>query len=144
MKNLAYTISFFLVLSIALTTTVLGQNIVAKQDTNGITVVQDKRLPKLLDTYIETQPEGVPGYRVQVFFTDKKAVALDIKTSFKEKFRDYDAKVDYAEPYYKVLAGAFRTKLQAEKLLNMVKGAFPGSFVVNSNISLEKLRGEDN
>lgn len=126
--------------SVASITKSWAQSKLAQQDTNGITVIQDKRLPKLVDTYVETQPEGVPGYRVQVFFTDKKAVALDIKASFKEKFRDYDAKVDYSEPYYKVLAGAFRTKLQAEKLLNKVRQAFPGSFVVNSNIPIEKLR----
>ncbi|MBN4072260.1 SPOR domain-containing protein [Flavobacteriales bacterium AH-315-E23] len=124
---------------IACPTGLLAQGKSAKQDTNGIVVVQDKRIPKLVDTYVKTQPSGVPGYRVQVFFTAKKAIALEKKTTFTEKFPDYVAEVDYDNPHFKVLAGAFRTKLQAEKLLRLVREEFPGSFIVKGNIPLEQL-----
>ena len=114
----------------------------AKQDTNGITVVQDDRISELIKTYGETQPDGVPGHRVQIFFSAKKAVALNVKTSFTEKFPDYTVRVDYAVPYFKVLAGAFRTKLQGEKLLKLVKAEFPGAFIVSSNIPIEEFDKE--
>jgi len=121
------------------TSSLLAQIKTAKQDTNGITIIEDERIPKLVETYIGTQPKGVPGYRVQVFFTAKKAIALDKKTIFMEKFPDFVAEVDYDDLYFKVLAGAFRSRIQADKLLRLVREEFPGSFIVEDNIPLEQL-----
>lgn len=120
----------------------VGSNLFAQaksenRDTNGVIILQDDRIPKLLETYRATQPVGVPGYRVQIFFTAKKADALKQKTSFTETFPDHPVLVEYAVPYFKVLAGAFRTKLQAEKLLKLVHEEFHGAFIVSSNIPLE-------
>jgi hypothetical protein len=113
------------------------------QDTSGITVVEDNRVSKLLSTYMETQPEGVPGSRIQIFFTAKKSMALEVKTTFMEKFPDYVVLMDYDPPNFKVLAGAFRTKLQAEKLLALVREDFPGAFIVTANIPLAELYTKD-
>lgn len=134
-----------LVLLIGFTTTanVSAQSSAAMQDSNGITVVQDKRIPKLVDAYVGTQPEGVPGSRVQIFFTAKKAMALEVRTTFMEKFPGYVVMVDYDPPNFKVLAGAFRTKLQAEKLLKLVRVEFPGAFIVTHNIPIGELNHRD-
>jgi len=120
-----------------------GQGSSVKQDTNGVTIVEDNRIPKLVSTYIDTRPEGVPGSRVQIFFTAKKAMALEVKTTFMEKFPDYVVLVDYDPPNFKVLAGAFRTKLQSEKLLELVREEFPGAFIVADNIPLAELSAKD-
>ena len=133
---------FFMVLQ-TIATGVLAQGKSAIRDTNGITIIQDKRIPKLVSIYVKTQPTGIPGYRLQIFFTAKKAIALDVKTTFREKFPDHGAMVDYDKPHFKVLAGAFRTKLQAEKLLGLIREEFPGSFVVAHNIPIEELQEKD-
>ncbi|MBL4754434.1 MAG: SPOR domain-containing protein [Flavobacteriales bacterium] len=111
-----------------------AQKTPVKQDTNGITIIEDERIAKLVQTHIGTQPRGVPGYRVQVFFTAKKAIALDKKTIFMEKFPEFIAEVDYDDPHFKVVAGAFRFRIQADKLLRLVREEFPGSFIVTDNI----------
>lgn len=128
---------------ISVATSVCGQSSAAAQDTNGITVVEDIRIAKLVSTYIETLEDGVPGSRVQIFFTAKKNQALEVKTTFMEKFPDHVVMVDYDPPNFKVLAGAFRTKLQAEKLLKLVRDEFPGSFIVNDNIPIAELDYKD-
>ena len=51
--------------------------------------------------------------------------------------------VDYDPPNFKVLAGAFRTKLQAEKLLKLVRVEFPGAFIVTHNIPIGELNHRD-
>lgn len=142
MKSLLHTLFLFFGLFL-ITPNIMAQNEKEKLDTNGVTIIQDDRIPKLLATYAKTQPDGVPGYRVQIFFSAKKADALNLKTSFTEKFADYTVKVDYAVPYFKVLAGAFRTKFQAEKLLKMVKEKFPGAFIIQSNIPIEEIEFKD-
>jgi hypothetical protein len=143
MNSTAFIRTLMLLAGITVSTHLHGQSSNAKQDTNGITVVEDKRVPKLVNTYIETQPEGVAGSRVQIFFTAKKAMALEVKTTFMEKFPDYVVLVDYDPPNFKVLAGAFRTKLQAEKLLGLVREEFPGSFIVTDHVPMEELNPKD-
>ena len=135
--------SLFFVIGLFASTTVLAQNVNAVQDSNGITVIEDKRIPKLVDEYIGTLETGVPGSRVQIFFTAKKNQALETKTTFMETFPDYVVIVDYDPPNFKVLAGAFRTKLQAEKLLKLVRDKFPGSFIVKDNIPIAELNYKD-
>jgi len=139
----AFTRSIILLIGLTTTANVSAQSSTAMQDSNGITVVQDKRIPKLVDAYVGTQPEGVPGSRVQIFFTAKKAMALEVKTTFMEKFPGYIVMVDYDPPNFKVLAGAFRTKLQAEKLLKLVREEFPGSFIVTDNVPIGELDHRD-
>jgi len=135
----AFTRSLILLICFSASTHLHGQGRNAKQDTNGITIVQDKRIPKLVAAYVETHPEGVPGLRVQIFYTAKKTMAVEVKTTFMEKFPGYVVLVDYDPPNFKVLAGAFRTKLQTEKLLKLVREEFPGSFIVTDNIPIEEL-----
>ena len=143
MKSIVLTHTLVLSASLLAYTHLYAQSSKGMQDTSGITVVEDNRIPKLLSTYIETQPEGVPGSRIQIFFTAKKSMALEVKTTFMEKFPDYVVLMDYDPPNFKVLAGAFRTKLQAEKLLELVREEFPGSFLVTDNIPLAELYTKD-
>lgn len=143
MKCTALTHTLVLSVSLFVHTHLYAQSSEGVQDTSGIIVVEDNRIPKLVNTYIATQPDGVPGSRVQIFFTAKKSMALEVKTTFMEKFPDYVVLVDYDPPNFKVLAGAFRTKLQAEKLLELVREEFPGSFLVTDNIPLAELYTKD-
>ena len=39
-----------------------------------------------------------------------------------------------ANPYFKVTVGDFRTRSEAVKLLERIRGAFPSAFVVKENI----------
>jgi hypothetical protein len=41
----------------------------------------------------------------------------------------------YANPYFKVTVGDFRTKSEAMELLSRIKSIFPAAFVVKENIS---------
>ena len=40
----------------------------------------------------------------------------------------------YANPYFKVTVGDFRTRSEAVRLLERIKGSFPSAFVVKENI----------
>jgi hypothetical protein len=50
-------------------------------------------------------------------------------------FHEVKAYRTYANPYFKVTVGDFRTKSEAMALLSDIKGAFPSAFVVKENIS---------
>ena len=49
----------------------------------------------------------------------------------------------YANPYFKVTVGDFRTKSEAMELLTRIKGAFPSAFVVKENIEYPVVDSEN-
>ena len=56
------------------------------------TINQDIRIQQLIKkrSGIEEKSEGMPGFRVQVFFGSTKQTALQTKTDFSELFEDIE------------------------------------------------------
>jgi hypothetical protein len=77
------------------------------------------------------------GYRVRIFFDNKQTARTESEKTlkrFKELFPEVAAYRIYANPYFKVTVGDFRTKSEAMALLTRIKGAFPSAFVVKESI----------
>lgn len=80
----------------------------------------------------------VPGYRVRIFFDNKQTARVESEETlkrFESVYHDVKAYRTYANPYFKVTVGDFRTKSEAMALLSRIKSAFPSAFVVKENIS---------
>ena len=80
----------------------------------------------------------VPGYRVRIFFDNKQSARVESEETlkrFESVYHDVKAYRTYANPYFKVTVGDFRTKSEAMALLSRIKSAFPSAFVVKENIS---------
>ena len=80
----------------------------------------------------------VPGYRVRIFFDNKQSARVESEETlkkFESSYHDVKAYRTYANPYFKVTVGDFRTKSEAMELLSRIKTAFPSAFVVKENIS---------
>jgi len=76
-----------------------------------------------------------PGYRIQVNFSQDRNDANRIRTQFIGKFPNLPTYLPYHQPYFKLYAGDFRTKLEAVRNLKMIKKDFPGAFVVKDKIN---------
>lgn len=77
------------------------------------------------------------GYRVRIFFDNKQTARTESEKTlkrFKDLFPGVAAYRIYANPYFKVTVGDFRTKSEAMALLTRIKGAFPSAFVVKESI----------
>lgn len=77
------------------------------------------------------------GYRVRIFFDNRQTARNESENTlkrFKQLFPEVAAYRIYANPYFKVTVGDFRTKSEAMSLLTRIKGAFPSAFVVKENI----------
>lgn len=78
------------------------------------------------------------GYRVRIFFDNKQTARVESEETlkkFESMYHDVVAYRTYANPYFKVTVGDFRTRSEAVKLLERIKGAFPSAFVVKENIA---------
>lgn len=79
----------------------------------------------------------MPGYRVRIFFDNKQSARTESEATLKRftaRYHGIGAYRTYANPYFKVTVGDFRTKSEAMELLSRIKYEFPGSFVVKENI----------
>lgn len=78
------------------------------------------------------------GYRVRIFFDNKQTARVESEETlkkFESMYHNVVAYRTYANPYFKVTVGDFRTRSEAVRLLERIKGEFPSAFVVKENIA---------
>ena len=78
------------------------------------------------------------GYRVRIFFDNRQSARVASEETlkrFESMYHDVVAYRTYANPYFKVTVGDFRTKSEAMALLERIRYEFPSAFVVKENIS---------
>lgn len=75
------------------------------------------------------------GFTIQLFFSDDKTAADNIKSKFDSQFiNKYVCTVEWYEPNFKVFAGAFLTRAEAVALLYKCKDSFPRAMIVKTKI----------
>ena len=80
---------------------------------------------------------AMAGYRVRIFFDNRQSARVESEAALKKfeaMYHDVKAYRTYANPYFKVTVGDFRTKSEAMALLSRIKSEFPSAFVVKENI----------
>ncbi len=78
------------------------------------------------------------GYRIRIFFDNKQSARVaseEALKKFESLFHDVSAYRSYANPYFKVTVGDFRTKSEAMSYLERIRKDFPSAFVVKENIA---------
>jgi len=115
-------------------------------DSGYVKVVQDPLVDSLLNQYqalrlkIMENPDHkfIPGYRIQFFFDsglNSSDRAREARDAFMLLFPEIPAYISWKAPNYRVRAGDFRTKLEAEKLLQMILIDYPTAWVTKDEIN---------
>ena len=126
----------------AVDTTLAGRNIFHIMPSYGADAQVDIRQSQLVEdsmmAYMASNgSRTMSGYRVRIFFDNRQTARNESEATmkkFKSLFPDVSAYRLYANPYFKVTVGDFRTKSEAMALLARIKGDFPSAFVVKENI----------
>lgn len=119
---------FFLYLFLAITSLAFSQNsgsLNVNQDTRIATLIQKQRQIHALDSTFS-------GYRIHIFMeigNEALAHAEKVKKQFEEAFPDIPIYLSYSEPYFRLRAGDFRNRVEAEKCLHRIKPQFREAFV---------------
>lgn len=95
-----------------------------------VTINQDKNIAVLLDlkkeiNKNETSPER---YKIQVF-SGNRSGAYEAQKEFRESFGGWYPSMQYETPNFKIWAGNFRTRLEADRALKRIKRKFPHAFI---------------
>lgn len=117
--------------------TLVGKNIFNVLPDN-VNVRQSQQIANSMKNHVASNgARTISGYRVRIFFDNKQNARTEseaVLKRFNGLYPDVMAYRIYANPYFKVTVGDFRTKSEAMALLARIKGAFPSAFVVKENI----------
>lgn len=103
-------------------------------------VFHDQRIPRL-DSLAKLSPPKLEGYRLQIFFGEKRK-AEEIRAEFKREHPEMGAYISYLAPNFRLRVGDFRSKLACEKFKAMVRDSYPSSYIVRDEIELPPLQRE--
>lgn len=136
----------------AVDTTLAGRDIFmmmpvsAGDDVPGVSINQSSEVADAVRKHIRSNKDRVlKGYRVRIFFDNRQTARAEsekILNDFRRKYPEIAAYRVYANPYFKVTVGDFRTRSEAMEMLSRIKHNFPAAFVVKENIEYPAVDSE--
>ena len=143
MSNLAYMKKLLLLIGLFGLKSTFAQN-AAAPDTATVVVNKDPRVDALVKKQASinaaikrASARSMKGYRLLVVNTNKRNEAIDAKAKIYTYFPDLKAYLVYQTPYFKLKAGNFKTREEAEKYKKSMNSIFPkGVFVINDIIEI--------
>ena len=104
------------------------------QSNGSLNVRQDSRIESLISKQrrLYDLDSSFNGYRIHIFMeigNDALKHAEQVKRQFENAFPDIPIYLTYAEPYFRLRAGNFRNRVEAEKCLRRIKPKFKEAFV---------------
>ena len=110
----------------------------ARGDEADVEIYQSQAVANSLRQQVASNAKRqINGYRVRIFFDNRQTARIESEATlkrFEAMHHDIKAYRTYANPYFKVTVGDFRTKSEAMELLSRIKSEFPSAFVVKENI----------
>jgi hypothetical protein len=114
-------------------------------DTNTVVIHKDQRLDMLVKKQIEINEEtsrnarrSAKGFRLMVVNTNKRDEAIAAKTKLYTLFPELKPYLIYQSPYYRLKAGNFKERKDAETYQKKLDSYFPkGVFVINDIIEVK-------
>lgn len=82
------------------------------------------------------------GFRIKVYQSsaqNAREESDNVLAGFNEEFPYIAADRSYDSPYFKVTAGYFRTRVEAEKALRLIRSSFPTASIVKEKMKYPSL-----
>lgn len=123
---------------------ILKTGFAQEAETTAVLVHKDVRIDSLVKKQAsvnaaikKASARSMKGYRLLVINTNKRNEAIDAKTKIYTYFPDLKAYLIYQTPYFKLKAGNFKTRDEAEKYRKDMNAFFPkGVFIINDTIEI--------
>ena len=123
-------------------------NIYAQQltsDTSSVVIHKDSRIDLLVKKQAEINEESTrnarrvtKGFRLLVVNTNKRDEAISAKAKLYQYFPELKSYLLYQSPYFKLKAGNFKERKDAESYQKKLNAFFPkGVFVMNDMIEVK-------
>ncbi|MDH4403195.1 MAG: SPOR domain-containing protein [Flavobacterium sp.] len=101
---------------------------------NNINVSQNPKFEKLLNEKRKINASIVVNdiYKIQIFNGDIESCKKNL-IDFKKEFLNLDGTIVFYNPAYKVWVGNFKSRIEAERNLLLLKNKYPNSLIIQPN-----------
>jgi hypothetical protein len=103
----------------------IAQEITVKQDPKIEQLLAEKR--KVNSSITINNP-----FKIQIF-NGSSEESKKILIQYKKDNKEYDATIVFSTPMYKVWVGNFKTRIEAERNLNILKKKYPNAIIIKPN-----------
>lgn len=99
-----------------------------------VTVNQDPKFEQLLTEKrkINSSLTITDRYKIQIFSGESEPAKKTLG-DFRKEFKNYDGTIVFNTPVYKVWIGNFKTRIEAERNLNVLKRKYPNALLIRPN-----------
>ena len=104
---------------------------ISTAQTATLTVNQDSKIIKLLELKKDLEKENKlsDGYTIQLYYGELDK-ANQILRKYRGNHTNWPASIEYETPNYKVWAGNFSTRIEAERALMEIQKDFSAAFIL--------------
>ena len=118
--------------------TLLGRDILSVLG-SGAQVEQSSTIRQALQQYTLSNAEKpISGYRIRVFYDNgpqARVKSENIEQTLQKQFPEVLVYRSFESPNYKVSIGDFRSKDEALRIFNAIKGTYPTAFIIKESIN---------
>ncbi|MFN3757461.1 MAG: SPOR domain-containing protein [Flavobacterium sp.] len=120
--NKTFKKAYFICIFLTLNTVVLSQSVSIEQEPEFQEMLNEKRK-------INASLNISDRWKIQIFSGNNESSRKAL-TDFRKEFKSVDATIIFQTPNYKVIAGNFRARIEAERVLLEVKNKYPDAFLI--------------
>jgi hypothetical protein len=102
-------------------------------------IAVNKQVDAVLDSIdrINQSRKFVDGFTIQVYSGLKREDALNAKKQLSSAFPTIESEVQYSQPNFRVKAGRYYDRMNAQRDFQSVKRVFPSAILIPDRISLD-------
>jgi hypothetical protein len=99
-----------------------------------VTLIQDPKIEQLLNEKRKVNSSITINnqYKIQIFNGSSEESKKTL-IQFKKENKNYDATIVFSTPLYKVWVGNFKSRIEAERNLNLLKKKYPNAILIKPN-----------
>ena len=126
--------------------------LVSAQKKGVVTIVKDPLVDSLIERRLALSKKAAPvtirnngpivsqmGYRVQIFYGSDRRETFNEQARFKSVYPKINTYITYKEPNYYLRVGDFRTRLEAQHMMNELRSTFATLFIFRQKINAPSL-----
>lgn len=122
----------------AVDSTLLGKDIFTVVG-SGVRINQPRTVKTAFDRYVrDNASKPLSGYRIRVFYDNgqnARSQSEGVAAYLRGAYPGHEVYRSFESPNYKVSIGDFRTKEEALRLYNALKGTYPAAFIIKETIN---------
>ena len=104
-------------------------------EAQNVTIMEDFPIAKMMESYISKNKTTyqIEGWRIQIMATTDRRKMEEAKSEFLMNYPQISVDWTHSKPYYRLRAGAFTSKLDAVRLLHVLKEDYPSAYPAKDN-----------